>query len=75
MLVNTNRNRQSTIPRAEQQNSTMDPTRQELLSVAKRVSFEIPDHEIEDYQVLHGRMKKALETVAAMEGKLRQKLE
>ena len=53
----------------------MDPTRQELLSVAKRVSFEIPDHEIEDYQVLHGRMKKALETVAAMEGKLRQKLE
>lgn len=43
--------------------------RGELLSMAKRVSFEIPEHEIEDYEMLLARTKKTLEAVATMDGK------
>lgn len=47
----------------------MAPSREELLSLARGLSFEIPDHEIEDYEVLLARTEKTLETVAAMDGK------
>ncbi|KAL5344066.1 amidase signature domain-containing protein [Aspergillus crustosus] len=45
----------------------MATTREELLSVAKSVSFEIPPEEIQDYEELLARTKKTLETVAAMD--------
>ncbi|KAL3486573.1 amidase signature domain-containing protein [Aspergillus germanicus] len=47
----------------------MASTREELLGVAKSVAFEIPEHEIDDYEVLLARTKKTLETVAAIDGK------
>lgn len=46
----------------------MSPTREELLEVAKRVSFEIPDYELDDYEILLARTEKTLATVAAMDG-------
>ncbi|KAL2794884.1 amidase signature domain-containing protein [Aspergillus keveii] len=45
----------------------MASTREQLLGVAKSVAFEIPEHEIDDYEVLLARTKKTLETVAAMD--------
>ncbi|KAL2817565.1 amidase signature domain-containing protein [Aspergillus granulosus] len=45
----------------------MASTREQLLDVAKRVSFEIPEHEIEEYEALLSRTKKTLEAVAVMD--------
>ncbi|KAL4894289.1 amidase signature domain-containing protein [Aspergillus ambiguus] len=45
----------------------MTSTRDKLLSVAKSVSFEIPENELEDYEALLVRTEKTLETVAAMD--------
>ncbi|KAL2858560.1 amidase signature domain-containing protein [Aspergillus pseudoustus] len=45
----------------------MASTREELLGVAKSVAFEIPEHEIAEYERLLERTKKTLETVAAMD--------
>ncbi|KAK2800737.1 hypothetical protein FQN51_005877 [Onygenales sp. PD_10] len=50
----------------------MAPTREELLSLAKGLSFDIPEDEIEDFEVLLARTEKTLQTVAAMDGKENQ---
>lgn len=47
----------------------MASTREELLSTAKKVSFEIPKDEISEYEELLSRTRKTLETVAAMDGR------
>ncbi|KAL4885757.1 amidase signature domain-containing protein [Aspergillus karnatakaensis] len=45
----------------------MATTREQLLSVAKSLSFDIPEDQIQDYEELLARTKKTLETVAAMD--------
>ncbi|KAL3455508.1 amidase signature domain-containing protein [Aspergillus heterothallicus] len=45
----------------------MASTRDELLSVAKSISFDIPENHLEEYEVLLERTKKTLESVAAMD--------
>lgn len=46
-------------------------TREELLSIAKEVSFGIPEDEISEYEELLARTKKTLGIVAAMDGRHR----
>lgn len=47
----------------------MAPAREEMLSLAKGLSLEVSEQEIEDYEALLARMQNALELVAAMDGK------
>jgi hypothetical protein len=43
--------------------------REEMLSLAKGLSLEVSEQDIEDYEALLARMQNALELVAAMDGK------
>ncbi|KAL5361824.1 amidase signature domain-containing protein [Aspergillus floccosus] len=45
----------------------MAPTREDLLDIASRVSFEIPEHELADYEALLARTAQTLEAVAGMD--------
>lgn len=47
----------------------MAPSRNDLLEVAERISLEIPEHELNDYEVLLARTEKALAAVDAMDGR------
>ncbi|KAJ5550218.1 Amidase [Penicillium sp. DV-2018c] len=45
----------------------MAPTREEVLALAKELAFEIPEHELEDYEALLARTQSTFELVAAMD--------
>lgn len=47
----------------------MAATQTEMLSLAKKLSMDIPENEISDYGEFLKRMEQTLEAVAAMEGK------
>ncbi|KAH8886168.1 amidase signature enzyme [Thozetella sp. PMI_491] len=45
----------------------MAPSKEDVLSVASDLAFDIPDHEIDDYAVLLTRMEKNLQQVASLD--------
>lgn len=44
-------------------------SKEDMLKVASAVGYDIPDDQLDDYTTLLGRMKGALDTLSAMDGK------
>lgn len=44
-------------------------SKEDMLKVANAVGYDIPDNQLDDYTTLLNRMKGALDTLSAMDGK------